>query len=270
MISKEKLVELYIDKRLTTYEIAEIYNVNRCTICRLLKQYGIEVNHSQRKYEIIKRVPLTKEQREMIVGTLLGDGHMALHGRKNKSCRLMIGHCEAQKDLVMWKKQVLGNFVNVVNRRVDGRDGTVMLCFNTVTHNEFAQFRKLFYDSAGKKVITRDIISYVTPLSIAVWLMDDGTRNKNVNIRFATDGFSLAENQILQEMLYVKFDIRSKVCEYTRHDKKFYYLSLNKENSIKLSNLIRDYVIDSMKYKIINPISSTTLCQTPDVGDDKV
>jgi DNA-binding transcriptional regulator YiaG len=34
MISCDKLKELYIQKRLATYEIARIYNVNRSTVSR--------------------------------------------------------------------------------------------------------------------------------------------------------------------------------------------------------------------------------------------
>lgn len=36
-----------------------------------------------------------------------------------------------------------------------------------------------------------------------------------------------------------------------KSNKIYYYLSLNKENSIKLSNIISKYTIDCMKYKII-------------------
>jgi predicted DNA-binding protein YlxM (UPF0122 family) len=85
--SKNKLLSLYIDKRLTTYEIAEIFGVHRRSVNRWFVKYGIDVVPSQRKYELIKKVPLTKEQREMIVGTLLGDGFIGEHGRKNKSYR---------------------------------------------------------------------------------------------------------------------------------------------------------------------------------------
>jgi len=59
--SKEELVNLYVDKRLTTYEIAEIYNVHRRSINRWFKKYGIKTNGSQRKYELIKKVPQNKE-----------------------------------------------------------------------------------------------------------------------------------------------------------------------------------------------------------------
>ena len=106
-LDKDILQDLYVQKNKTAYEIAEILKVDRSTVVRYLKKYNIDINPKQRKYEIIKKVPLNKEQREMIIGTLLGDGCISPHGRKNKSYRLMIGHCEKQKDLVFYKKQSL-------------------------------------------------------------------------------------------------------------------------------------------------------------------
>ena len=138
-VDRNTLFDLYVTKRKTTYEIAEIFGVYRSTISDHLKKHGIAVNPKQRKFEIIKKVPFTKEQKEMIIGTMLGDGCIATHGTKTKSYSLYIGHCEKQKDLVMWKKGVLGNFVNVIHRRVDKRGNSIMWCFTTITHHELKQ-----------------------------------------------------------------------------------------------------------------------------------
>ena len=142
-LDKDILQDLYVVKRKTTYEIAEILQISRKTVVRYLIKYDIDINPKQRKYELIKKVPFTKEQREMIIGTL-GDGCIFPHGRKNKSYRLFISHCEKQKDLVFYKKAVLGNFVNNIRSVKDKRDNSIMYSFNTVTHNEFNFFYKLF------------------------------------------------------------------------------------------------------------------------------
>lgn len=248
--SKEKLIELYLDKRLTTYEIAEIFNVHRRSVSRWFKKHDIKINPKQRKYELIKKVPLTKEQKEMIVGTLLGDGFIGEHGRKNKSCRLHISHCEKQKDLVMDKKMILGNLVNVVNKKIDKRGNSIMWSFVTVTHNDFSFFRKLFYNN-GKKIIRKEIEYYITPLSLAYWIMDDGSSDGKYSIRLHTNNFSFKENIILQNILKINFGIKCKVCVFSRNNKKYYYLSFNKRNSQILSDLVREYIIDIMKYKIL-------------------
>lgn len=250
MISKETLKDLYLNKRKTTYEIAEMFQVNRKTITRWLSEYDIDINPKQRKYELIKKVPFTQKQKDLIVGTVLGDGCIALHGRKNKSCRLIVSHCEKQKDFLMWKKSILGNFVNVINKKEDKRKNSIMYSFTTVVHNEFKFYRNLFYDG-NKKIIKEELINHLSPLSLATWFLDDGTLYKNVNMRLSTDSFTKEDNEKLQWMLKCNFDIKSKVCEYMRHDKKYYYMSFNKSNSLKMTEMIAPYSIDCMQYKLI-------------------
>lgn len=46
MAPKETLIELYIDKKLTSYAIAKMFNCDRTTIIRWLKAYKIEINHN--------------------------------------------------------------------------------------------------------------------------------------------------------------------------------------------------------------------------------
>jgi predicted DNA-binding protein YlxM (UPF0122 family) len=253
---KEKLIELYLYKNLTTYEIAEIFNVNRTSVRKWLKKYDISINPKQRKYEQVKKVPLTKQQREMIIGTLLGDGLVGEHGRKNKSCRIHIAHCDKQKSLVLDKKAVLGNLVNTISKRT--KCNSTMWSFVSVVHNDFKFFRKLFYKN-GKKVIRRELEYHITRRSLAYWIMDDGSCGK-CNMRLHTSGFSFEENLILQSILKIKFGIKCKVCEYKRNDNIYYYLSFNKRNSQILSDLVRIYILDYFKYKILPP--STTKRQT--------
>lgn len=249
-IDKTILYDLYVDKRKTAYEIAEMLQVNRSTIVRNLKKYGIDINPKQRKYEHVKRIPFTLEQKDFLIGTLLGDGGVYPHGRKNKSYRFSVGHCEEQKDLLLWKKIMLGNFVNVIQKNIDKRNNSIMYAFNTVVHHEFKFYRDLFYEG-NIKVIKENLINYFkSPLSLAVWIMDDGYLNKNVNLRFHTEGFTYKEHEILQNVLRINFDIRSKICKYNRNDKEYNYLSLNKENTIKTSNIVNPYIQECMKYKL--------------------
>lgn len=270
MISKEKLEELYLNKKLTTYEIAEMYDVHRATVGKWLKKYSIEINRKQRKYESLKKIPFTKEQRELIFGTVLGDGCISKHGRKNKSHRLYIGHCEKQKDLVFWKKEILGNLVNTVRRQEDKRGNSIMYNFVTITHNEFKFFYDLFYEN-NKKIIREKMIHYLTPFALAVWVMDDGSRDQRKNtMRISTDSFSKSENETLKHCIKINFNINAKICEYTRNDNKFYYLSFNVRNAALLSDVIRPFVIDCVSYKLCPSRSSTTTCQTPKITPNKV
>lgn len=265
---KQNIISLYLEKELTTYQIAEIYQVNRSTISRNLKKWGINLISEQRKFRNIKKIPLNQEQRELIIGSLLGDGCIALHGRKNKSYRFIVSHCEKQKEYLLFKKSILGKFTPTIRKYTDKRENSIIFNITSITHNSFKSFENLFYDNR-KKIIKPEIINYITPFIIAIWYMDDGSLNQKISMRFSTDCFSYQENKILKDMFKIKYDINVKICEYTRHDKKFYYLSLNKRNSILLQKIIEPYIVDCMKYKLLDS-SSTTTCQTSFKQDDDI
>ena len=193
---------------------------------------------------------------------------------KNKSYRLLISHCEKQKDLVFYKKAILANLVNNIRIQEDKRKNSIMHSFNTVTHQELKQIYDLFYEN-GKKIIRDELINYLTPRSLAFWIMDDGSSSKNQNkisIRLHTEGFTEAENIKLQSMLKSGFDIKSKVCKFNRNGKEYCYLSINKENTIKLSKITQEYFADCMKYKIYpdDAAPQRLECQTPSQDDDTV
>jgi len=244
MITKDKLFDLYVNKKLTPYEIAEVYNVDPDVVKMWFDNYNMKANF-KRKYNIIKKTPLTKEQKELVIGVLLGHGKIVKHGKEGY--RLTVVHPEKERALIMWKKSILGNFVNVV-RETEKKKSNIWT-FNTATHNDFRFFRKLFYDG-NKKVIRNEIINYITDLSLASWIMDCGINLKEhmrISIRF-----SKKESEILQNALKVNFGLRCKICEYSKNEKKYYYISLNKRNFTLLSDLIKPHVIDDMAYKLIN------------------
>lgn len=57
-----------------------------------------------------------------------------------------------------------------------------------------------FYQE-GKKIIDVSFIKpYFTPMSLAIWIMDDGSKN-NTGIRLCTDSFTLEECKRLAEFL---------------------------------------------------------------------
>jgi len=263
MIDKDTLSELYVNKNLTSYEIAQIYQVDNSFVQKLLIDLNIDKNPKQRKYELIKKVPFTQEQRDAIVGILLGRAHVKKHG---SSYRLEVKYPESKKELTFWIKSILGNFINVIHK--EEKNNLVMFGFKTAIHNELSFFHKLFYEN-NKKIIRTELINYVTPLSIAIWFSDQGEIKNHLTMKFNSNKFSKSENENLQYILKFKFNVRTKICTYTKNNIEYYYLSVNKENSEKLTELIKPYAIHYQSLKL----SSTTLCQTSkskNLDDDKV
>ena len=117
----------------------------------------------------------------------------------------------------------------------------------------------MFYN--GSKFVPSNLDMYMTPYSLAVWFLDDGTLNSGTNHRIHTNGFNYTGQVELQSLLKRCFDLNAKIV--TRKDGQ-YILSLRRHDTVKLSNIIEPYVIPSMRYKLRFSLacSSTTTCQT--------
>lgn len=184
---------------------------------------------------------LTNIQKELIIGSLLGDA--CIVKRRNKSY-FRISHCEKQKDYLLYKKKILNNIVKTISNHIDKRGNSIMYSFNTLSFTELNYFKDLFYDKV--KIINPIIEEYLTPFSLAIWYMDDGSK-VNKSCKISTESFSYIGNQILQNILKNKFNLDCKILTY----KKYYYLFFNVENTAKFHNLIKEYIIDCMKYKLV-------------------
>lgn len=248
------------DEGINIKEIAKWYEISPPAISRLLKANNREPVAIFRKYDILRQTPINSLQKQFIVGTLLGDG--CLHkDSTNGNYKLSFSHCIAQEQYFHWKVAIMDPFINNYNKSVDKRGNSIMLQTRTICHNNLNMFANMFYDESRIKHVPDNLDMYLTPLALAVWIQDDGNLKSGVNMRIATMNFSEQENYKLQNYLLRCFNLRSKVMGFKYKGKQYYQLTLNKENTQKLSDIIRPFIVDCMKYKIM-PESSTTTCQT--------
>ena len=115
---------------------------------------------------------LLEVQKSLIVGSLLGDGYM----RCKTNAHLQVTHSIRQKIYVDWKYQQLKDFVSTPPKEYQGNGNRVGYRFFTRSLPLFTPFYHRFYPH-GKKIIPPDI--QITPLTLAVWFMDDGSKSRN-------------------------------------------------------------------------------------------
>src|SRR3989442_876932 len=148
---------------------------------------------------------LSELQRAVLVGTLLGDGSIAKHGQHN---RLFVKHKLAHRALAEWKRAVFADFTTIPLHQFDQRlNGKLYPCVQFVTRTDpvFLEWRQRFYRER-RQVVPAEIFSLITPLSIAVWLMDDGTAD-SAGVSFQTHSFELRGVESLPAPLSAKFEI---------------------------------------------------------------
>ena len=193
---------------------------------------------------------LSKRQEDVLIGTLLGDGCLELNGSK---IRLRIDHSEKQKDYVEWKYGVFANIAANKPRLVKVLDKRTQKIyqhrrFDTLSKDLFGEYIQLFYKN-GKKNIPRRIGKFLTSrLSLAVWFMDDGyKRNDCRGLHLNTQAYHLEEQKILQGCLKEIYNLKVNI---HRQSGK-YKLYIPSKESEKFCNIIDQYVIPGMKYKLL-------------------
>lgn len=197
----------------------------------------------------MKDITISPRQREIIIGKLLGDGHIETRTR-GRTYRLKIEQSERQSPYVDWLYQELQNLAASEPRRkvqrVNGKE-YVKYWFNTASTGSLRFYGQQWYPN-GKKIIPRQIERWVTPLVLAVWFMDDGSiksqhhRAKIIN----TQSFTKDDIQRLIDLLDRKYGIKAKL----RPQKEGYQMYLLSETIGIFENLIRPYILPSMAYKL--------------------
>ena len=192
---------------------------------------------------------LTQKQQEILVGLMLGDGHLEFNGYRGT--RLQVKQMETKKEYVDW---LFNEFANIVRTPPQQRPDTKQWYFGTRYFVELEQFRKLFYENR-KKIIPKNIAELITsPLTLAIWFMDDGTLDYRVkshyNFSLSTDSFALEEVELLQNVLESRFGIRSSIQTPSSRGTKYVKLYIGKDGRDQFLRLIEPYILSCFVYKL--------------------
>ncbi len=193
---------------------------------------------------------LSKTQEAIIIGTLLGDGCLERNGR---GVRLRLDHGIKQESYLLWKYKELHTIATPSSpmkvhayHKIHQRfyDSVRMYTYSSTLLESYWWY---FYRD-GKKNISQNISKLLTqPISLAVWLMDDGYKRNDCNaFRLNTDSFSKIEQRILIRVLKTNFDIDSVL-----HKKgKYWNVYIPQKSSKKFVEIVEPYIIPDLKYKI--------------------
>ncbi len=190
-----------------------------------------------------QKLVVTNRQEEILIGSLLGDAYITTRGQ------IQFEQSVHQKEYLLWKHQELGpiSYKNIsIVKRFDKRYKHENISYRFWTRQYFVSWREKFY-LKNKKIVPKDI--RLTPLSIAVWYMDDGCLSDNKCV-IATDGFSKDDIRFLQDLLLEKFSIKSSLKNGSK-------IMIKKESFNAFFSIIRPYITKSMLYKIFDPVTTS-------------
>lgn len=186
----------------------------------------------------------TELQKQVIIGSLLGDG--SLHKPKNGvNYHFSVAHCAKQKEYLEYKRQLLYPFASEIDiySRHDKRYDHIYTShrFSTKSHPYLTELEKLFYTNRVKK-IPLVLIEQMEPIALAVWYLDDGNVAKRTH-QIASVCFEFDELKEACEIISAKFDLKC----YPQESRRTFIAS---ESNEKFISIIEPFTPTSMRYKL--------------------
>lgn len=198
--------------------------------------------------------PHNQDVISVIVGSLLGDAYA--NRRSVEGTRICYRQSSIHKDYLFW----LYNFFYTQGycSNLEPRMYTRLLKhkgkevqhfgyeFNTFTFRSFNWVHEMFYHK-GKKVINPKIEEFITPLSLAIWISDDGGW-ANPGVRIATNSFSLAEIELLVNILKKKYNLDCTIQLLKASGNHSLYIKRSSVTTLR--EIVLPHMHFSMKYKL--------------------
>lgn len=191
-LDKQELYDYYINKNKTKIEAAKHFGVHVDTITRNLIQYNIP-RHEHNDWAMAKEFELSKYQRDIITGALLGDGCMALFKHARNAC---FTYTSKSAEHV---KFVCSSLFEFSTKAQKWREASVFdkrtyktytrIVFRTANNIAFTKIYNQWYPE-GKKIIPENVV--LNPTICLIWYLGDGTlchSKRSAAIYLCTDCF---------------------------------------------------------------------------------
>lgn len=208
---------------------------------------------------------LTQLQKDLIFGSLLGDGNLQSfsQGRTWRYRAL-----QKDKDYLFHKYEILNPLCKMrpIEETIeDKRTGNTSTrsYFNTLVSAKLRVFANMFYtyDSKQKKWI-KDVplknllLHWLTPRALAYFYMDDGSLKwpgHSNAMRISTENFSQEGVKRIRNSLKELYDIDTGVTKKKLKDDKIgLIITIPEKSSNSFRELIQPYLVDCMKYKVLD------------------
>ena len=197
-----------------------------------------------------------KRSEEIILGSLLGDGSLKIH-KNYRNARFSFRHSIHQKDYFFWKasqlKDVSGENYYWESEDKDGFGGK-KLRYQSMATQELTDLYNLICKN-GRLKIQRRWLNLLTPLSLSIWWMDDGSiiGNGRKGV-FCTESFFCEDQKILARYLKIvwKVDVHIGKIKRTWNGKEKIYYRLWIRSSEELKKFLR-IILPQLKIQSMLP-----------------
>jgi hypothetical protein len=197
---------------------------------------------------------INKEWNPIILGLILGDGHLRLDNTNSNSCRISITHGEDQLEYLKWKlTYLLDNPTNITKGASGYNKDTLIYSGTSLSFIDLMNWKDKLYNgtSGSKNKVPKEISNLLTEESWAIMFQDDGNSSKvSDSIVFSFCELDNISCTNLVDSLKNIFDLSNPIIYAC--NRGFNYIRLNQDDTIKFKNRIAHLVHPSMYYKLNN------------------
>lgn len=242
-ISKEEAEKLLSEGK-TFEQISEIMGCSKLVAKRRFKELGLSKEQEQTSHYEYYDVELTHSQKQLIMGSTLGDGTITVSGAYSCS------HSVGQIDYFNHKRSVLDNLhSNKFQRYAHNYDNFETIPesvhFTTGCNKYLYELREIYYPE-GKKIFPYEYLkNKLEAGGLAYWYCDDGHIQKRATM-LNTYGYSYEQQQIMIKLLSDRFDIIPTINKCGDQ----FRLRIGVKYFDHFISLVEPHIIPSMRYKI--------------------
>ncbi len=196
----------------------------------------------------------TKKQMSIVLAMVFGDSWVSKFIPKRANSFLGCRHSHKQSDYLEYKRNMLKDLGFSVSKIYDTTNNYgKTFTFECRNPELFNQLRLVLYPK-NNKIIKRKWLNYLNEEGLAIWYMDDGSYTydrKSGRAFLHTNSFSEKENNIIINYFKKVWNITPHLRMVKRKDRYIsYFLAFNVEETKKLIELIKPYIIPQMMYKV--------------------
>lgn len=211
----------------------------------------MRINNSQKSRKMNsnqkdkKTLTLTKNQREILVGVILGDAHLETQNN-GQTYRVKFAQSVAHKPYLDHLYDIFKDWVLTPPKYKASNN---VWHFSTISHGAFRFYGHQFYGE--KKGIPKLIHRWLTPKALAYWYMDDGSMKSkdSKGVLLNTHSFELSDIKRLCELLESRFKLQAWPRKQKHKDKEYYQIYISGHSYEQLRDLILPHLIPEMLYK---------------------
>ena len=185
-------------------------------------------------------------------GSLLGDSH-AERRLSGNGTRISFQQESNRSDYLLWLHSMIANlgYCNPTAPKLQSRlaaNGSqrFIMRFHSFTYSSLNTLHDAWYTNNIKHVPS-NISEFLSPLALAIWIMDDGGRLGS-GLKLATNSFSFEDCFLLASVLYEKYGIKASVQSAGVPNQHILYVW--SESMPLLRQLVRPFMVSSMLYKL--------------------